>query len=137
MKINHFTLRELIESDTAKKEGIVNVPSFSQVALLERFVAECLEEIRAIDGLPIKVTSGYRCRELNAAVGGVVNSQHLCLGSSCAADITRGSIKANRQLFDKIKSSYVTFDQLILEKGGQWLHVSWSSKANRKEVLIG
>lgn len=43
-----------------------------------------LELLRSIVKRPIHVTSGYRCPDHNAAVGGVTNSQHV-LGT--AADI--------------------------------------------------
>jgi len=45
---------------------------------------EVLEEVRRYFGRPVIVTSGARCREYNASVGGVPESQHI-LGR--AADI--------------------------------------------------
>ena len=43
-----------------------------------------MDELREKAGAPIIVTSGYRCPEHNAAVGGVWNSQHV---AGTAADI--------------------------------------------------
>lgn len=82
-------------------------------------------------GRPITVNSGYRCPALNAAVGGVVKSQHL---TGEAADITTGSREGNRVLFEKISRSGVPFDQLIDESGYSWIHISYSSR-NRRQVL--
>jgi uncharacterized protein YcbK (DUF882 family) len=49
---------------------------------------EALEKLRAMRGRPIRVVSGYRCPQHNAAVGGARNSQHVY---AAAADIPRGS----------------------------------------------
>lgn len=46
-----------------------------------------LERIRAINGRPLVIVSGYRCAVHNRAVGGASQSQHL-LGT--AADIGQG-----------------------------------------------
>jgi uncharacterized protein YcbK (DUF882 family) len=66
-------------------------------------------------GNPITVNSGYRCPELNKAIGGVANSQHL-IGQ--AADISMGDKKSNKVLFDTIKE-LGKYDQLIDEKDYQ------------------
>ena len=47
-----------------------------------------LEEAREIAGVPFKITSGYRTKEHNEAVGGVPNSSHLI---GVAADIAVSS----------------------------------------------
>ena len=47
-------------------------------------LVDALQELRDLAGLPVRVTSGYRCQEHNQAIGGATRSQHL-LGT--AADI--------------------------------------------------
>ena len=47
-----------------------------------------LEEARDIAGVPFKITSGYRTKKHNEAVGGVPNSSHLI---GVAADIAVSS----------------------------------------------
>ena len=81
----YFTLSELTHSDTAVSQRIDNTPLPLQEARLILLVRDVLDPIREHWGLPIRVTSGYRCPELNEEVGGVEDSYHL---EGCAADIT-------------------------------------------------
>ena len=117
----NFTLAELVYSDTAKARGIDNsLPPYlmrNAQALVER-----LQLIRDTLDVPITISSGYRCPELNKAVGGTKSSQHqLCL----AADIRAKGYTA-QELFEFIAGSNFGFDQLILEKvgGKEWVHIS-------------
>ena len=76
--------------------------------------------------------SGYRSPRVNQLVGGVANSQHL---TGEAADIDGNSIANNRKIFQAIVENGV-YDQLIWEKGGEWIHVSYKKNgANRKSLL--
>ena len=61
-------------------------------AEINQRLVDALQELRDLAGLPVRVTSGYRCSEHNQAIGGATRSQHL-LGT--AADIVvRGMIPA-------------------------------------------
>ena len=82
-KIKYFRLSEFINSATAKRLGINNIPSFEVVDNLNR-LADYLDGIREKFGKPILISSGYRCPLLNKAVRGVANSQHL---KGLAADL--------------------------------------------------
>ena len=53
-------------------------------AEINQRLVDALQELRDLAGLPVRVTSGYRCPEHNRAIGGATRSQHL-LGT--AADI--------------------------------------------------
>lgn len=130
----YFTLGELCRSDVALQKGIANTPTDSDtIARLEALMEECLDEVRSLWGAPIGVNSGYRSAELNRAVGGAPKSQHL---RGEAADITTGTREGNRQLFDKIVSSGILFDQLIDESGYRWLHISYvRGENNRRQIL--
>ena len=55
-------------------------------------------------GSPIIVNSGYRSQTVNKAVGGVPTSQHR---RGEAADITAGSVKKNKRLFNILKNNGV------------------------------
>ena len=117
----YFTLKEMINSNTAKSKGIDNTPTWSVVLNLLELVQNVLDPIREAYKKPITVNSGYRCIELNRAIGSKDNSQHI-LG--LAADITVGSREANKQLFEFIQSNIKEWDQLINENNYQWIHIS-------------
>ena len=71
------------------RKGVRNViPSFEVRDSVLALVRRVLQPLRDLYGKPMKVNSGYRCKELNEIVGGVPTSQHR-LGE--AADIHTGS----------------------------------------------
>lgn len=148
--MKYFTIAELCASATATAKRIDNTPTPGIAQNLERLVANILDPLREAWGSPVDVTSGYRCPELNKAVGGVRNSQHM---TGQAADIriysrdTEGRYirdkngnkiidrAANRRLFQLIQSMGLPFDQLIDESNFSWVHVSFDTARNRREVL--
>ena len=99
--MKHFTLDELTSSATAQRKGIANVPDATATAHLIRLVRQVLDPARSALGKPITVNSGYRCPQLNKAVGGAPKSYHL-LGR--AADITTNG--CNRRLYNILQSPY-------------------------------
>lgn len=129
--MKYFTIKELCKSSTATAKGIDNSPNSEIVKNLEQLIDNILDPLRERYGKPITVNSGYRCPELNKAVGGSKTSHHM---KGLAADITVGSPKKNKVLFDLIKEMDLPFDQLIDEKNLSWVHVSYSTKP-RKQIL--
>ena len=121
----HFTLEELCASATAKARGIQNKPNAQQIISLVYLAAYVLEPLREAMHEPIPISSGFRCEQLNRAVGGVSNSQHM---RGQAADLCiDGDMKKGRKWFDYIKT-HLPFDQLIWEhssNGTYWVHVSF------------
>lgn len=143
MKINenlsdHFTLGELIKSETAERKGINNFPPEPLLPKLKRLCIEVLEPIRVHYGKAFRPNSGYRSPELNAEIGGSPTSQH-CKAE--AVDIEIAGI-SNYDLAVWVKDNLI-FDQLILEcyQRGQpssgWVHISLKNEGetNRKKVL--
>ena len=129
--MKYFTIKELCKSTTASQKGIDNSPNSEIIQNLEQLVSHILDPLREKYGKPIMVNGAYRCLELNKAVGGSKNSQHM-LG--LAADITVGSPEKNKRLFQLIIDMGLPYDQLIDEKNFRWIHVSYSSKP-RKQIL--
>lgn len=121
----HFTLEELCASATAKARGIENKPTVQQIVALVYLACYVLEPLREAMHEPIPISSGFRCEQLNRAVGGVSNSQHM---KGQAADLCiGGDMKKGRKWFDYIKT-HLNFDQLIWEhsrSGTYWVHVSF------------
>ena len=129
--MKYFTIKELVNSATAKQKGIDNTPNSEIKKNLEQLVDNILDPLREKYGKPIIVTGGYRCPALNALVGGSKTSQHM-LG--LAADITVGTPAKNKELFELIQKLNLPFDQLIDEKSFTWIHISFS-KNPRKQIL--
>ena len=134
----HFTLDELCASQTAKARGIQNKPGTAEIINLVYLAAYVLEPLREAMGEPIKIGSGFRCPQLNRAVGGVANSQHI---KGQAADLCiDGDMKKGKRWFEWIKT-HLDFDQLIWEhnaKGTYWVHVSYVHPPfgrNRRQVI--
>lgn len=122
----HFYLDEFTKSETAKKLGIDNsIKDSRHLENLSNLVYFILEPARQELQRPIKITSGYRVPELNKAVGGVANSQHI-IGQ--AADIQISNELYANNLFE-ILSNNPKVDELLFEKSEntKWIHVSWSS----------
>ena len=134
--MKYFTITELTSSATALREGIDNRPSKCAYHLLHVLVDQLLDPIREAWGEPIVVSSGYRCKQLNALVGGVKNSHHI-LG--CAADIIAGNRADHRKLFKMIQKMQqegrIKFTQLILEGNGRWIHISYVPGNLKCEVI--
>ena len=132
-KMKWFTLKEFVKSNTAARLGINNNPSEDVKKNIELLVEKILDPLRESFGKPIIVTSGYRCKELNKAVGGAAKSQHM---SGEAADIrtVEDSKSANKELFKLIIELGLPFDQLINEHDYDWVHVSYG-KRNRRMIL--
>jgi hypothetical protein len=135
----HFTIDELCASTTAKRLGIDNKPDLQTLINLVYLCAYVLEPLRVAMGHPIKIGSGYRSAKLNAAVGGVRNSQHM---TGQAADLCiDGDIEKGKRWFQYIRD-HLPFDQLIWEKnpktGSYWVHVSFVHPdfgKNRRQVI--
>ncbi|WP_236235571.1 D-Ala-D-Ala carboxypeptidase family metallohydrolase [Pseudomonas faucium] len=125
----HFTLDEMIVSQLAAREGLDNTPPPEARANLQ-LLCSALEQVRALFGVPIVVSSGYRSAAVNRRVGGSATSQHL-LG--LAADFTVLGMPP-REVVRGISESDLAFDQLILEFD-RWVHLSVAQTAPRRQVL--
>lgn len=131
--MNYFTISELIKSDTAIKKRIWNGAGRDEEANLTALVDNVLDPLRLFYGKPIRISSGYRNKEVNKAVGGVDNSQHL---RGEAADIDTGSRLENQHLARMIVELKLPFDQLIDEANYAWVHVSHKREGgNRGQIL--
>ena len=120
----HFSLGEFTQSYTAELLGIENVPNQEHIRNLQNLCQKVLEPIREHLGKPVHISSGFRCPELNHAVGGVMTSQHQ-YGE--AADILVKDFLEAADLVEWIMDN-LSFDQLLMERNrnrsSYWVHVS-------------
>ena len=132
--MKYFTMNELTHSATAIRKGIDNTPDNTSKANLTALVANILDPLREAYGKPIVVSSGYRCAKLNRAVGGVARSQHI---TGQAADIQSVSKSKtdHKKLFELAQRLRLPYDQLIDEYDYKWVHISFNTKGNRRQVL--
>lgn len=120
----HFTLAEMTNSSTAVSRGLDNTPT---PEALQRLVltAQMLERVRAHLQAPITVTSGYRSRAVNAAVGGVTTSDH---AQGLAADIVAPGYGTPYQIAKALAPhvNALGIGQIIYERDGdkRWVHLS-------------
>lgn len=133
---DHISLKEAIRSNTAKRLGINNMPDNETLVTMQVTAQHVFEPLRQHFNEPIYISSFYRCKELNTAIGGSSKSQH-CKGE--AIDIDDVYSKAtNADFFNYIKDR-LEFDQLIWEFGDDespdWVHVSYSLGKNRMRIL--
>ena len=126
----HVTLAEFENSPTATTHGINNKMNESQIASAKLLCENVFEPLRLYLNTPIKISSGFRCLQVNRLIGGSATSQH-----------TKGEamdIKIDAKGFYFIKDK-LEFDQLIWEFGNDeqpsWVHVSYKKSGNRKQVL--
>ena len=138
MKLSpHLDLSEVIRSDSAKRNGISNMPTEEHIANFMLLAEKIFEPVREHFGVPIRISSGYRSKELNAKIGGSSTSQH-CKGQAVDLD-QDGSTNgvSNADVFNYIKDN-LPFDQLIWEFGNEdnpdWVHVSYVPNG-RKQIL--
>lgn len=128
---NNFTLEELVVSQEALRKGLNNTPEkgiFSNLII----TAENMELVRSVlHNHPIIISSGYRSPEVNLAVGGSKNSQHM---KGEAVDFTCPKFGSPKLIIKAIIASNIQYDQLILEFNS-WVHISFSI-ANRRQALI-
>lgn len=132
----NFTLSEMIKSETALRHGLDNTPGDAEIANLKRLAENVLQPIRNHYRTGVKVNSGFRHPNVNAAVGGSKTSDH-CRGQ--AADIEIPGV-ANADLATWIAKN-LKFTQLILEfytpgiPDSGWVHVSYNPADLKCQVM--
>jgi hypothetical protein len=89
---------------------------------LQRIVTNLLQPLRDHLG-PIRISSGYRSKELNRAIGGSRKSQH-SKGEAVDVQFWKDGQMCNKEVYDWIIDNAVEFDQMINEFDFAWIHIS-------------
>jgi hypothetical protein len=132
----NFSLHELTKSETALRLGLDNTPDATVTANLKTLCEKVLQPVRDHYKKGVKVNSGYRSPESNAAVGGSKTSDH-CKGFACDLEIPG---VANADLAKWIMDN-LEYTQLILEfytpgiPDSGWVHVSYDPSNLKKQEL--
>ena len=105
----HISWAEACSDASAKKHGVDNIPGPAHIARMKLLAKHVFEPVRLHFGVPIKIESMYRNTQLNKAVGGSKNSQHM-LGEAMDIDDDYAGL-TNSQLFYYISGTLV-FDQI-------------------------
>jgi hypothetical protein len=132
----NFTLSEMTKSETALRHNLDNTPGEAEIASLKLLAEKVLQPVRDHFGKGVKVNSGFRHPDVNAAVGGSKTSDH-CRGQ--AADIEIPGVP-NAELAEWIKAN-LSFTQLILEfytpgiPDSGWVHVSYNPDNLKKQDM--
>lgn len=132
---DNFYFEEFVESATATRLNIDNHPDREQCQNLLTLCEEVLQPARRKWGKPMVITSGFRSKALNKAVGGVWNSYHLT-GQAC--DIATHTADESQKLAELLAQQNKC-DVAIIEhtqNGGWWVHVQWSAKPRHKIMKI-
>jgi hypothetical protein len=139
MKISeHLDLVEVTRSETAKRKGISNMPTEAHLENFKKLAEHIFEPIRNHFNVPIHISSGYRSKELNTAIGGALSSDH-CKGMAIDLDQQghSGGL-TNKEIFEYIKEN-LKFKQLIWEGGTKeepdWVHCAYDENNLKNEIL--
>lgn len=129
---DHFTFYEMTDSENHPELVTANRVSAQAYLKQLKYVAATLEEVRAVLGVPMKVTSGFRNPTLNKAAGGSATSGHtlgLCADFKpigMTVNEAFNLIKANRHLCPSLKKCI--YENI---KGAQWLHIESKTDAGQ------
>ena len=134
--MKYFTIEELCQSETAEELGIDNTPTEEVKENLTFFTEKILDPLRESWGSAIIVNSGFRCPELNKAVGGSKTSVHP-LGWGV-------DLYPKNEKIEEFKKHVIKFfkgkrwDQVILEKSGKkvWVHIGLYNNVGKQRNQI-
>lgn len=129
----NFKYKEFIKSNTATRLGINNIPSSHQWKNIEELAINVLQPIREKFGR-IRISSGFRSKQLNKMIGGSTSSNH-CKGQ--AADIE--PLENGITLIDILEFivQQLKFRNVILEyPPNGWIHVDYRKDNNVKRIKL-
>ena len=144
--MKYFTLKECTYSKTARDSGICNIPTPEIEKNIVESVETLLDPLReawetrckqnGLGKVGINISSGYRCPELNKAVGGSSTAAH-CHGYAFDLVPTNGQMRAFKRFCRDFLAGRA-FDQLISEGEDDsgmpiWMHVGYKHPDGKRQ----
>lgn len=130
LKRKNFNANDFFKSDTAIKNGILNIPRYykidSTLVNLE-LTANKAQEVRELLDKPVIITSGFRCLELNRLLKSKDTSDHV---TGCAIDF-KSNFGSPEKIVLFLKEKGIEVNQCIVEKS--WVHLSIKAFNNRNQ----
>lgn len=128
----HFTLGEMVASQTAARNDLDNYPDYERFGNGVEFARVLLEPLREVFG-PVYSSSWNRSPIVNKKIGGSKTSAHM----HCVAmdHTTQASLYAE---MDWWIGGDLPYDQVIYEFG-RWIHVGWKTPDHpvpRRQALM-
>lgn len=126
---DHFSLFDLTQTSHSQYQEKNRDVTPEQIQKLTE-LANLLEHVMFVLDTPLNIHSGYRCPDLNTAIGSTPRSQHMLCE---AADFTPGQQDlgfAFRTLWKDVKENGANVGQLIYETDNRpygatsWIHIS-------------
>ena len=134
----NFSLSEFTKSNTASRRGLDNNPTAEHIHNLVGLCEHILQPLRDYIGCSIRISSGYRGKALNEAIGGSKTSDH-CNGNAADIELLINGEEDNARLYNAIKSLDLEFYQMIWEFGDDeqpnWIHIARREGNNKKQCL--
>lgn len=133
----NFDYKEFEKTDVPGMQVRNTITSTEVRDSIKALVDEVLQPLRDAWDKPLAINSGYRCQEVNKAVGGVPTSQHT---KGEAADVCpfgrngHGDIETVRQLAQKAVELDLPFDQMILYPS--FVHFSHKLKGEQRRQIL-
>lgn len=133
----NFDYKEFEKTDVPGMQVRNTITSTEVRDSIKALVDEVLQPLRDAWDKPLAINSGYRCPEVNKAVGGVPTSQHT---KGEAADVCpfgrngHGDIEVVRQLAQKAVELDLPFDQMILYPS--FVHFSHRLKCEQRRQIL-
>lgn len=133
----HLTVAEFVATQhrqylDAQDDGFRSVEADAR-----RFAREVFEPVRTLLGVPLRVTSGYRCGGLNHAVGGSPTSRHVLGLAADVVPVGLGIGAAFRQIAGAVRAGQLPAVDQLIEECGRWLHIGAATEAPpRGQMLV-
>lgn len=125
----HFSLYELTSTGRAEFQDKNRDLNATQIVKLTA-LARLLEHVRFVLATPLVIHSGYRCQDLNKAIGSTDRSQHMLCEAADFVPKEQEIGTAFRALWRDIKDNGANVGQLIHETAARpygvtsWIHIS-------------